>query len=110
MTMIKSLTLLFFLPLLFSCAYSVHEVQFSDFTPYAPLEKSGEIIKSSGQQFVVMGFVTDTNYVDNAYKSFQNKCPNGQISSVSTQFLTELGFFSWNNKIHFQGICRSSKN
>lgn len=91
-----------------SCAYGMHQVQVSSFSPYAPLEKGGEIIKASGEQFVVMGFVTDTEYVDKAYQTLQSRCPQGDISAVTTQFYTQLGFFSWTNKIMLQGVCRSS--
>jgi hypothetical protein len=89
-----------------SCAYSIHQVQVSDFTPFAPLEKKGnEVIEASAEQSTIFGVVSDTKYVDDAYAAFQEKCPRGHISSISSLFLTELGFFSWTNKIMLQGVC-----
>jgi hypothetical protein len=89
-----------------SCAYSVHDVHVSDFTPYQPLEKKGEVIQSQASQFTVMGFVSDTRYVDTARVDLEKKCSGGDISGVVTQLYTELGFFSWTNHIKMQGFCR----
>ena len=55
------------LALFFSaCAHSIHEVHTSDFSPGAAIE-SGEMVKGSGEQFVILGFVQQTNYVNQAY-------------------------------------------
>jgi hypothetical protein len=91
------------------CAYSIHDVYVSDFQPYSPLEK-GEIVKAEAEQFVVMSFVQDTNYVDLAYTKLQAQCPNKAITGIFTQYSTSLGFFSWKNKVLMQGLCVSSKN
>jgi uncharacterized lipoprotein YajG len=98
------LTLAMALLLLSGCAYSVHQVQVSDFTPYAALEK-GDVVRGSGEQFAVMGFVTETNYIDEAYQSLQAKCVDGELSGITTQLSTSLGFFSWTNKALMQGLC-----
>jgi hypothetical protein len=90
--------------LLSSCAYSVHQVQVSDFKPYSTLEK-GEIVKAKSEQFAVMGFVQDTNYIDLAYRDLQSKCEDGHIVGISTQLSTDLGFFSWTNRALLQGLC-----
>lgn len=95
------------LPFLVSCAFSMHEVHVSDFQPYAPLEKGGEVVKAVGEQFVILWFASDTNYVDDAYHKLQQQCPNGEISSISSQLYTELGFMSWKNRLLLQGVCRS---
>jgi len=95
-------------PFLISCAYSMHEVHVSDFSPYSPLEKGGEVIKAVGDQFVVLWFTFDTQYVNDAYEKLQNQCPGGEITSISSQLYTELGFFSWKNKLLLQGVCRQS--
>lgn len=96
-------------PFLISCAYSVHEVQVSDFTPYAPLEKKGgEVIKSVGEQFVILWFAFDTNYVNDAYQKLQQQCSHGEVTNISSQLYTELGFMSWKNKLQLQGVCRNS--
>jgi hypothetical protein len=95
--------------ILSGCAYSIHDVYVSDFQPYAPLEK-GNIVTAEAEQFVVMSFVQDTNYVDRAYVKLQKQCPNSTITGISTQFSTSLGFFSWTNKVLMQGLCISAKN
>ena len=87
-----------------SCAHSVHQVHVSDFRPKAALE-AGEVVKAETSQFVVLGFVGQTDYVEQAYVSLQKKCENGQLSSITTEHLTSLGFLSWTNKIRMHGLC-----
>lgn len=86
------------------CAHSIHQVHTSDFNPYAPIER-GEIVKGYSEQFVVLGFVQQTNYVNVAYKQLMDSCPQGAISGITTQYSTSLGFFSWTNKVLMQGLC-----
>ena len=93
--------------LLSSCAHSIHEVHTSDFAPYAALE-SGKVVKASSEQFVIMGFTSETNYVDSAYQKLAAQCPNGAVSGITTQLSTDLGFFSWTNKTLMQGLCLAS--
>lgn len=95
---------LLLLLLLASCAHSIHEVHTSDFLPGTPIE-SGEMVSARSEQFVIMGFVGDTNYVDEAYQSLMRACPQGALTAVTTQYSTSLGFFSWTNKILMQGLC-----
>lgn len=90
--------------LLAGCAHSVHNVYISDFAGYPKLEQ-GEVVKATSEQFVIMGFVDETNYVDQARNKLIAQCPNGNITGISTQFSTSLGFFSWTNKILMQGLC-----
>jgi len=66
---------------------------------------NGEMVTASSERFIVMGFASDTKYVDAAYQSLQEKCPNGRIQGITTQFTTGLGFFSWTNRIRMQGLC-----
>lgn len=92
---------------LINCAHSVHQVHVSDFkneNSYYALEQ-GQMIKAQSEQFVIMGFVQETDYVNQAKNRLINQCPQGQIIGISTQFLTSLGFFSWTNKILMQGLC-----
>ncbi|MCB0412337.1 MAG: hypothetical protein KDD22_07415 [Bdellovibrionales bacterium] len=88
-----------------SCTHSLHIAQVGDFSPtFKPLNQ-GRVISSKSEQFVVMGFVTDTNYVDQAYNDLLSQCSRGRIQGVVTQYSTSHGFFSWTNKIHLQGLC-----
>lgn len=86
------------------CAHSVHMVHTSDFNPYAAVE-SGDMVKGYAEQFVVLGFVGQTDYVDVAYRNLLAACPRGSVSGITTQYSTSLGFFSWTNKILMQGLC-----
>ncbi|MEY4630572.1 MAG: hypothetical protein RIQ81_692 [Pseudomonadota bacterium] len=86
------------------CTHSVHMVHVSDFAPHEPFE-GGKVVKATGEQFAIMGFVSDTNYVNKAYASLQAKCPNEEIQGITTQYSTSHGFFSWTNKILMQGLC-----
>jgi len=103
----KIFGLLLFLGLA-SCAHSVHEVHTSDFIPGAPIE-AGDMVKASTEQFVILGFTKQTDYVDQAYQKLMAACPKGSISGITTQYSSSLGFFSWTNKILMQGLCLPAK-
>ncbi len=86
------------------CAHSIHQVHISDFSPGTPIE-SGEMIKASGEQFVILGFTQQTRYVDQAYQKLIQACPGGAVTGITTQLSTSLGFLSWTNKVLMQGLC-----
>jgi hypothetical protein len=103
--MLKRLFCLSFIAWIGGCAYSVHQVHVSDFdAPYRSV-KSGKLVRASAEQFVILGFTDNTDYVDQAFKVLQKRCPKGRISGITTQYSTALGFFSWTNKILMQGLC-----
>jgi hypothetical protein len=85
------------------CAHSVHLVQANDFNNTAS-EKT-KTIESQSEQFVILGFVTQTNYVDKALENLKSQCPNGEIKGLVTRYSTSLGFFSWTNKLIIKGLC-----
>ena len=90
--------------LLCSCAHSIHQVHVSDFSPYQAAS-NGQLVSSSAEQFVVLGLVYDTNYVNEAYRQLQAQCPSSEITGITTEYMTSLGFFSWTNKIFMKGRC-----
>lgn len=90
--------------LLSGCAHSIHQVHTSDFTPSAKIT-SGRMLKATSEQFTILGFVGNTEYVEEAYKALMNQCADGVITGVTTQYSTSFGFFSWTNKILMQGLC-----
>lgn len=98
--LIQSLCLL----TLFSCAHSVHQVHVSDFGSMSPIEK-GKVVKSESEQFVILGFIMQSDYVDEARKKLIDQCPNKNIEAISTRYSTSLGFLSWHNKVLMQGLC-----
>jgi hypothetical protein len=79
-------------------------VHLSGFDPRVK-KGTGKMIEARSEQFTIMGFTMDTNYVEQARESLMNQCANGQIEGISTQFSTSHGFFSWRNKILMKGIC-----
>lgn len=98
------------LPLLFTgCAYSIHEVHVSDFTPYNGA-KQGKEVEAAAEQFTIMGFASETNYVEQAVAMLKTKCPNGEVVGITTEFSTALGFFSWYNRVHMKGRCIGGSN
>lgn len=90
------------------CAHSMHEVHTSDFIPYASL-KDGTVVSSRAEQFVVLGFTQETDYVNEAYTKLLSACPNGALTGITTQIATKLGFFSWTNSALMQGLCIAPK-
>jgi hypothetical protein len=62
-------------------------------------------ITSSSEQFVILGFVFDTDYVDEALLKLQSQCPKGTVDRIDTVFKTKLGFLSWTNQIFMTGYC-----
>jgi len=90
--------------LLSSCTHSIHLVNTSSFEPYAQLA-NGRMVEAQSEQFVIMGFVKDTNYVDQAYRNLKQQCRDGAIQGITTQYSTSHGFFSWTHKILMQGLC-----
>lgn len=93
--------------LLTACAYSVHNVHVSGYEPYRP-ESAGKVVSAHTEQFVILGFKGDTDYVDRAYEDLQSKCPRGEIVGIVTEYQTALGFFSWTHHIYMKGLCTSS--
>lgn len=103
------LAVVLFALFLAGCAHSVHEVHTSDFMPGVAIT-SGRVVKATSEQFVVLGFVGQTDYVDQAYQKLMSACPGGTITGITTQYSTSLGFFSWTNKILMQGLCVQPKS
>lgn len=87
-----------------ACAHSVHLVHSSDWDKSAGKTK---IVEAQSEQFVIFGFVRQTDYVNHARKKLLSQC-KGPISAVTTEYRTSLGFFSWHNKIIMRGLCSAS--
>lgn len=94
--------------LLFSataCTHSIHLVHVSDFSPTYKDYAKGQWVKARTEQFTIMGFVMNTDYVNEAYSKLMSNCPNGSLQGITTQYSTSHGFFSWTNAIEMQGLC-----
>jgi hypothetical protein len=83
---------------------SLHQYHSSDPIQLIPSD-SNRKISSTSEQFVILGFVFDTKYVDEALENLKAQCPNGSIDRIDTVFKTKLGFFSWTNQILINGYC-----
>lgn len=88
-----------------SCAYSVHQVHISDFS--FKNSNSSKFVEANTEQKVILGITTDSQYINDAYNTLQKQCPHGDIDGITTKYSTDLGFFSWTNRIKMRGICRS---
>lgn len=90
------------------CTHSIHISHMSDVSTNTPPSANIDryIVEASSEQTVILGFVFDTDYVDQAYQQLQQKCPN-EIVAVNTQFSTSHGFLYWTNKIRMKAICIS---
>jgi hypothetical protein len=97
--------LVFLLLFVNACTHSVHMVNFTDFKPYSSSNKSAKLVKAKTEQFVVLWYADNTNYVNEAYKKLQDQCPRGVVTGIATQFYTSHGFFSWTNHLVMQGQC-----
>lgn len=91
------------------CAHSVHEYHVGDHDYSFSKVPESKKIESMTEQFVIMGFVTQTDYVNEAYDKLKAQCP-GVITGIQTRYSTSLGFFSWTNKIKMVGYCSSKKS
>lgn len=87
--------------ILSACAHSIHQSHTSDFKDMKPNAKA---IESSSEQFSIMGFNTETAYVEKAFLDLKKQC-KGRITGITTKYSTSLGFFSWTNKIKMNGYC-----
>lgn len=83
------------------CAHSVHLVHVSDYNRNGG---RGRVVTASAEQFAILGFVDNIDYVDTARRRLLKKCP-GAIDGITTEFSTGLGFFSWTNRIIMRGRC-----
>ena len=87
-----------------ACTYSVHVNHTSDYRLDKPLS-AHRVVESEGSQFVIMGLVGQTDYVNKAFEVLQKKCPAGSITGIQTRYSSSHGFLSWTNVIQMKGYC-----
>ena len=94
--------------LMTGCTHSIHISHMSDISANTPsaINMDQHVVEVSSEQSVVLGFVFDTDYVNQAYQELQQKCPS-EIVAVNTQYSTSHGFLHWTNKIRMKAICAS---
>lgn len=97
----KNLLILLMMGFLSSCTHALHVYHVAD---YKASPKSGRTVKAESEQRVVMGFVYDTNYVDEAMAKLEDSC-SGNITNINTRYSTSHSFMSWVNKIKLTALC-----
>lgn len=102
--MLNKLTFLTLFILISACTHSVHLVHVGDFKPYQK-NTSGKKIDAMAEQFVIMGFTQETDYINIARAELMGKCDKGYIQGPVTRLSTSHGFFSWTNKVYMQALC-----
>lgn len=100
----KTLLLLLIIVMLGGCTSSIHMSQVDIGSNYNELD-SGKLIEIEESQKNILGFVYDTNYVDQAYTNLLRQCPKG-TAIINVEYLTNHGFLSWTDKIRIKAICR----
>jgi hypothetical protein len=105
----RSLRALGLLLLAGGCAHSVHQYQVSD-AGTANLQRAAkaQAITADGEQFVILGFTANTDYVEEAFERLRVQCPDGEIARIHTRYSTSLKFLSYTNKVHLQANCYRS--
>ena len=105
-----TLLFVFAAPGLSGCAIgfvkSLHNVSYLEQAPI-PAGSNSKPIERDVTRNVLLGFITDTDFVDNGWKSFQKLCPNGTIMNPMVRHSTDLGFLAYKEQLHFTGTCVS---
>ena len=101
----KKLFLLLNIVMLSACTSSIHMSQVDIGSNTYNENDIGKIVEIEKAQKNILGFVYNTNYVDQAYKNLLLQCPNG-TSMINVEYLTNHGFLSWTDKIRIKAICR----
>ncbi len=90
--------------MLSACTSSIHMSQVDVGSNHQKQLVGSEIIEIEKSQKNILGFVYDTNYVDQAYTTLLQQCPNG-TAMINIEYLTNHGFLSWTDKIRLKAIC-----
>jgi hypothetical protein len=91
--------------MLSACTHSIHQVYVSAQDPKSAGQ--GEWVTVDTKELVVLGFQTETQYVEQAWRALENKCP-GRIAQVTTEHLTSYKFLSYEQKLVLKGLCLKS--
>jgi hypothetical protein len=91
--------------LLSGCAHSIHQVYVS--SQDARSAGAQQWVTAEANVFVILGFQTDTSYVERAYKELESRCP-GRIAEVTTEHLTSYKLLSYDQKVVLKGLCIKS--
>lgn len=87
-----------------ACTSSIHQVQVSDFTPYAP-KGNARMVEGFAEERVILFSTESGGEVRRAFEKLQQECGLGYITAITVETRTRLGFFNWTNEARFRGLC-----
>lgn len=95
---------LFFFIATTGCSHALHLSHIDDIQPVIRSPDAVRV-RAQSEQFTVLGFTQDTDYVNQAYAKLQDSCRDGVITGINTRYSTSHGFLSWTNKVRMSGWC-----
>jgi hypothetical protein len=84
------------------CAHSIHQVYISGQDPQSAGQ--GQWVSADSKTLVILGFQSETNYVEEAMRELESKCPD-RLALVTTEHLTSYKFLSYEQKVIMKGLC-----
>jgi hypothetical protein len=102
----QTVRLAFLFLMLSGCSHSIHQVYVSSMDQGANY-KQGKWVTAAAEDYVILSFQMDSDYIEKAYKNLEAKC-KGRISQVTTEFLTSYQFVSYDQKLILRGFCQKS--
>ena len=87
------------------CAHSIHQVYVS--SQDRESAGRGTWVTAEASEFVILGFQMNTDYVEEAYRALEGKCP-GRLAQVTTEHLTSFKLLSYDMKVVLKGLCLPS--
>jgi len=86
------------------CTHALHVNHTSDFVTSGPLSSHRQVAAKADQR-VFLGFVGQTDYVDEAFGKLKAQCPAGTITGIQSRYSTSHNFLSWTNTVLMRGYC-----
>lgn len=102
--MFKKILPLFLIGIALSgCTHSVHFSHMSDVLPGK--QKGARYINVEAQRKVILSFIFNTDYVEEARQKLMAACPNAEITGINTKYITSHSFASYTDKIRIRALC-----
>lgn len=92
------------LGMIFGCSHSIHQVYVSSQDPGVLYSKSSEWVSVEAKDNVILSFALQTDYVQDAYRHLEQKCP-GRIAQVTSEHFTSYFFLSYDQRLILRGLC-----
>ncbi len=85
------------------CTHSVHFSHMSDILPGK--QKGARFINVESKRNVILSFVFNNDYVEDARQKLMAACPNAEITGINTKYITSHNFASYTDKIRIRALC-----